>query len=199
MPAFAVPANLTWFHWTANHLPLAGQYDWPSLVPVALVAVVLFAVGVEAFARRDLGRSRAASRGRACPARPARATRPGRALVRRAAAAGRWPGGSGSGSSGWSSAAASRSFADQLAKLSPDTVKLFRDIFPAYDLATAGGFLQLVFIQLGFIVAGFAAATFVSGWASDETDGRLEMLLATPLARAPGPSPAGSASSWRSC
>ena len=34
------------------------------------------------------------------------------------------------------------------------------------------------------IVAGFAAATLVSGWASDETSGRLEMLLATPLARA---------------
>jgi ABC-2 type transport system permease protein len=34
-----------------------------------------------------------------------------------------------------------------------------------------------------FIVAGFAAATFVAGWASDETSGRLEMLLATPLSR----------------
>jgi len=32
-------------------------------------------------------------------------------------------------------------------------------------------------------VAGFAAATLVAGWASDETSGRLEMLLATPLAR----------------
>ena len=41
--------------WTADHLPLAGQYDWVSLVPVAIVAVVLLAVGVEAFARRDLG------------------------------------------------------------------------------------------------------------------------------------------------
>jgi ABC-2 type transport system permease protein len=34
-----------------------------------------------------------------------------------------------------------------------------------------------------FIVAGFAAATFVAGWASDETSGRLEMLLTTSMSR----------------
>ncbi len=33
------------------------------------------------------------------------------------------------------------------------------------------------------ILAGLAAATFVAGWAADETSGRLEMLLATPLSR----------------
>ncbi len=38
-----------------RHLPLAGQYDWPSLVPVAVVAVVFIVVGVELFVRRDLG------------------------------------------------------------------------------------------------------------------------------------------------
>src|SRR5207253_1617960 len=54
-PALAGVANLTWFSWTAKHLPLAGQYDWASLVPVALVSLVLLAVGVEAFARRALG------------------------------------------------------------------------------------------------------------------------------------------------
>ena len=32
-------------------------------------------------------------------------------------------------------------------------------------------------------MVGFAAATLVSGWASDESSGRLDMLLATPLAR----------------
>jgi len=50
-----IPADLSWFHWTANHLPLAGQYDWLSLVPVAVVTVILFAVGVVAFDKRDLG------------------------------------------------------------------------------------------------------------------------------------------------
>jgi len=34
-----------------------------------------------------------------------------------------------------------------------------------------------------YIAVGFAAATFVSKWASDEQDGRLEMVLGTPLAR----------------
>ncbi len=78
-------------------------------------------------------------------------------------------------------AAASRSLADQIAK-SPEIARTFRDIFPSFDLASAGGFLQLL-VQLEFIVAGFAAATLVAGWASDETSGRLEMLLAAPLGR----------------
>ena len=56
-------------------------------------------------------------------------------------------------------------------------------VFPAIDLTTAGGFLQLVFVELGFIVVGFAAATLVGGWASDETSGRLELVLASPLDR----------------
>src|SRR5215472_14745944 len=55
VPGLAGVAHLTWFSWTANHLPLAGLYDWGSLVPVAVVAVALLAVGVEAFTRRDLG------------------------------------------------------------------------------------------------------------------------------------------------
>ena len=41
----------------------------------------------------------------------------------------------------------------------------------------AGGFLELTFIMFGFILAGFAASTLVNGWASDETSGRLEVLL----------------------
>ena len=40
-----------------------------------------------------------------------------------------------------------------------------------------------MFIEFGVILAGLAAATLVGGWASDETSGRLEMVLATPLAR----------------
>ena len=41
IPALAPFANLTWFGWTANHIPLAGQFDWASLGLVAVVAVVL--------------------------------------------------------------------------------------------------------------------------------------------------------------
>jgi hypothetical protein len=57
VPAFAGVANLTWWGWTAHHQPLAGAFDWVSLVPAAIVALVLFVVGVELFARRDLGRT----------------------------------------------------------------------------------------------------------------------------------------------
>ena len=49
-------------------------------------------------------------------------------------------------------------------------------------MTSAAGFLQ-VFVELFFIAAGFAAATLVSKWASDETGGRLEEVLATPLTR----------------
>jgi ABC-2 type transport system permease protein len=72
--------------------------------------------------------------------------------------------------------------ADQIAN-SPDLKDIFSAIFPGFDITTAGGFLQL-YVQMLFIGAGFAGATFVSKWASDETDGRLEMVLTTPMARA---------------
>ena len=36
------------------HIALAGQYDWASVALLAAVTVVLLAVGIEAFARRDL-------------------------------------------------------------------------------------------------------------------------------------------------
>ena len=74
------------------------------------------------------------------------------------------------------------SLADQLGN-APSFQDTFAALFPGIDLASVGGWLQL-YAELLFIAAGFAAATFVSKWASDETDGRLEMVLATPLARA---------------
>jgi ABC-2 type transport system permease protein len=72
--------------------------------------------------------------------------------------------------------------ADQLAN-DPNLMTTFAAIFPGFDLSSAGGWLQM-YAQLFFIAAGFAGATFVSKWASDETDGRLEMVLTTPMARA---------------
>ena len=57
------------------------------------------------------------------------------------------------------------------------------DLFPNLDLNGAGAFLQLAFITFGFILVGFAAATLVNGWATDETGGRLETLLSTPMSR----------------
>jgi ABC-2 type transport system permease protein len=180
VPALAVPADLSWFYWTAGHVPLAGQYDWLSLVPVAIVTVVLFVVGIEAFGRRDLGSSSAIP----VPAMPG-ALLGTRGPVRRSFGerlplALAW--GIGLAIYGGLIAASSRSFSTELNK-TPDMVKLLHQVFPAYDVSSAGGFLQLM-VGLGFIAVGLAAATLVSGWASDETDGRLELLLATPMVRA---------------
>src|SRR5664279_313112 len=141
VPAFGVPANLSWFTWTANHLPLAGQYDWASLPLVAIVAVVLFAVGVEAFARRDLGAS-SPIRFPGLPKALLGLHGPiGRAFGERLSSGLAW--GIGLGIFGLVIAAASRSLADEFAKLSPDVVKIFRDILPKFDITSAGGFLQL--------------------------------------------------------
>jgi ABC-2 type transport system permease protein len=180
VPELAPYANLTWWGWTSNHIPLSGGYDWGSVALVGVAAVVLFAIGVEAFARRDIG---ATSVGLS-PSMPrpllglsgplARATSVG------LPAAFWW--GLGVGLFGLTFGSAAGPFMDQLGE-SPEFVKLLETVFPGVDYASAGGFLQLLFVELGVIFAGLAAATFVSGWASDETSGRLEMILATPLER----------------
>ena len=181
VPALAGIARLSWFSWTAKHLPLAGLYDWGSLVPVAAVTVALLAVGVEAFARRDLGAT-SSIRTPDLPGAVLGLRGPvGRSLGDRLPSGLAW--GLGLGFFGLVFAASSRSLADALARMSPDTLRVFHAVLPNFDVTSAGGFLQLVFVQLGFIVVGFAAAMLVAGWASDETSGRLEMLLATPLAR----------------
>ncbi len=183
VPVLGAIANLSWFSWTAGHQPLAGMTDWPSLIPVALVPIVLLALGTEAFTRRDLGASSAI----ATPGLPRAVLGVrgpvGRSFGERLPTALAW--GLGLGIFGFVIAAASGSLADAFKDLSPDTLAIFNNVFPNIDITSAGGFLQVVFIQLGFIVVGFAAATLVGGWASDETSGRLEMLIATPLGRAP--------------
>jgi len=180
IPGLAPVADLTWFGWTSNHIPLAGVNDWPSLVPVAVVTVVLMAIGVEAFVRRDIGATSAVP----TPSLP-------RALVGLRGPAARTIGnglpaalawGVGIGFFGLILAGSGTSFVEQLGK-SPDFRRLLSDFFPGVDIGSVGGFLQLVFLEFGLALAGLAAATLVSGWASDEISGRLELLLATPLAR----------------
>jgi len=181
VPALAPLANLTWFGWTSNHLPLAGVYDWPSLIPVALATVLFLVIGVEAFVRRDLGATSEVP----TPSLP-------RALVGLGGPAARAFGnglptalawGLGLGLYGLVIAASATAFTD-LIQTSPDVARMLQQVFPGTDILSVGGFLQLLFFQFGLILAGLAAATLVGSWAGDETSGRLEMLLATPLARA---------------
>jgi ABC-2 type transport system permease protein len=180
VPELAPYANLTWWGWTTNHLPLAGPFDWPSVVLVGVVAVALLAVGVEAFARRDIG-STSTLLSLSTPRSLLGLSGPfARATAVNLPSAIAW--GLGVGLFGLLFGGAAGPFMEQIND-SPQFVELLETVFPGIDYASAGGFLQLLFVEMGVILAGLAAATFVSGWASDETSGRLEMLLATPLER----------------
>jgi ABC-2 type transport system permease protein len=182
VPAFASLANVTWWGWTAHHQPLAGELDWLSLLPGALVAIVLFAVGTWLFASRDLGSTSRIP----WPSLPAGLLGLGGPLQRsfgeRFGAAVWW--GIGVALMGFVFGAAASSFTHALAQLSPQTLAIFKAVFPSVDLLSgSGAFLQLAFVTFGFILAGFAAATLVGGWASDENEGRLEVLLSVPVSR----------------
>jgi ABC-2 type transport system permease protein len=72
---------------------------------------------------------------------------------------------------------------DVMAK-APQLEQMMRLVYPDVDLASFAGVLQLVFVDFGLIVMGIAAATIVAGWASDESSGRLEVLLSAPISRA---------------
>ena len=181
VPALAPFADLTWFGWTSNHLPLAGSYDWPSLIPVALVTVLFLVIGVEAFVRRDIGATSAVP----TPSLPEALVGIGgptaRSFGNGLPTALAW--GLGIGIYGLVIAASASAFVDLL-DTSPEVADLLQSAFPGTNILSIGGFLQLLFVQFGLILAGLAAATLVGAWASDESSGRLEMLLATPLARA---------------
>jgi ABC-2 type transport system permease protein len=168
------------FHWTADHIALVGIYAWPGLALVGLVGVVFLAIGIELFSRRDLG----VTSGLSLPGLPA-AVLGVRGPVSRAFGdmlprALSW--GIGFGVMGALLASLVGAFADQIGK-DPNLSQIFAGIFPGFDFATAGGWLQL-YLELFYIAAGFAGATLVSKWASDETDGRLEEILSAPLSRA---------------
>jgi ABC-2 type transport system permease protein len=180
IPELAPFANLTWFGWTQDHIPLAGLYDWPSMALVTGVTLLLLAVGVEAFVRRDLGATSAIPAPRL--PRPLLGLRgpTGRAASERLSTGLGW--GIGLGLFGLLIAAAGSSFVEQVAK-SPEFMRAVGGLFPGIDFATIGGFLELVFIEFGLILAGLAAAALVAGWASDERSGRLELLIPTPVAR----------------
>jgi len=168
------------FHWTENHVALTGLYDWPALGLVGLVAVAFLAIGVELFSRRDMG----ITLGVGLPQLPAWLLGvrgpTSRAFGDQLPRAVAW--GIGLGVMGAMMASLAGSMSGQIAG-DANLLRVVKTIFPNYDFTSAGGFLQL-FVELFFIAAGFAAATLVSRWASDETGGRLEELLATPLTRA---------------
>jgi ABC-2 type transport system permease protein len=181
VPAFDGPANLAWFAWTRNHVPLAGRDDWASLALIAVVAVVLLAIGIEGFARRDIGVT-ARFRTPRLPRFLLGVRGPiGRSFGELLPAAAWW--GLGLGLYGFVMAVSSTSFIEELRR-SPGVLRAFQGIIPGIDLATSAGFLQFVFVEMGLALVGLTAATLVAGWAADESSGRFELLLTTPLTRA---------------
>jgi ABC-2 type transport system permease protein len=178
--ALAPLATLSPFHWLAGHIALVGMYDWPAVAFTGTAAAVLLGIGVGLFTRRDLG----VTAGLSMPGLPKTVLgvhgSTSRAFGEQLPRALAW--GIGLGLMGALVAALVGTMADQIGK-DPNLSATFTTIFKGYGLTTAGGWLQL-YVQLLLIAAGFGAATFVSKWASDEGDGRLEMLLATPMARA---------------
>jgi len=177
-------ANLTWFGWTADHIPLAGRYDWASLGLVAAFSLLLLAIGVEAFVRRDLGAGTAIPGPRLPRAMLGLGGPIGRATSERFPTGLSW--GLGLGLFGLLIASSGASFIAQIGE-SPVFEGALGTLFPGIDMGTVGGFLQLVFVEFGLVLAGLAAAGLVGGWASDERSGRMEMLLPTPVARSRWP------------
>ena len=80
-------------------------------------------------------------------------------------------------------AAASRAFVDELAK-APSLLEMIDSMLPGMDWSTPVGFLELLFVDFGLVLVGLAAATLVAGRMGDESAGRFELLLATPVSRA---------------
>jgi ABC-2 type transport system permease protein len=181
VPAFDTLSGGTWFSWTSAHLPLAGQSDWAGVALTAVVCAVLLAIGVEAFARRDVGVTISVPTPRLPRALLGVHGPLDRSFGDLLPTAMAW--GVGLGVYGVLMAAASRSLLDAL-DASPAMAEIFRNLIPGIDITTAAGFLQLAFADIGFVLIGLAAATFVAARSSDETSGRLELQLATPLTRA---------------
>ena len=178
--AFDRVRGLSYFAITADHRPLAGRYDWPSIALAGGVAAALFIVGLMAFARRDL-----------LPATGGRIRVPSiglwlrgpftRALGERLPAALAW--GLGLGLFGLITATSADQFVESLGRI-PEVVAMVRAFFPNEDILSTGGFLQLSFFSQAILAITLAAGGFVAGWASDEGERRLELILGAPVARA---------------
>lgn len=180
VPAFDTVSGWTWWGWSASHLPLVGQPDWPGIGASALFAVVCLAVGVEAFARRDVGVS-VSLPGPHVPAWLAGVRGPASRSVGELVPMGWWWA-FGLGCYGLVMAASVRGMMDMLAS-APDLALAFRTMIPDVDMTTPAGYLQLAFVDIGFVLVGMAAASFCGHRQGDEGAGRLEMPLASGIWR----------------
>jgi ABC-2 type transport system permease protein len=186
VPGFDLLRNASPFYWTAGHRPMAGASDWPPVLLVFGLAAVLTMVGVVLFERRDLaatvrlpelrrGGLGALGRGRWSLGGPFT-----RSLGERLPTGLGW--GVGMGLYGVMIALSADSFTEMLDAI-PQIRSIFERFYPGVDVNSAGGLLQLAMFGFTSMLVGLAAATLVGGWTSDETEGRLEMVLSTPVRR----------------
>jgi ABC-2 type transport system permease protein len=180
IPVFDTLAPLSWFSWTVGHRPIAGISDWPSLIPLAAIVVAGLAIGVLIFERRDLA-AVGSVRTPGLPRAILGLRGPiGRTFGERFPTAMAW--GMGLGLYGLAIASSGEALRVSIAE-NPSIAEMIRIAFPTIDLNDPGFGLQLAFLSFGYLAAGLAAATLIGGWASDETDGRLEFLLVSPISR----------------
>jgi ABC-2 type transport system permease protein len=172
---------LSWFAWTGGHRPLAGIWDWPPVIALAGVTIVLFVAGIVVFERRDVGATVGAGRS-ILPGLPSGASGPfARQFTDRIGDAVGW--GIGIGVYGAFIASSADEFVVLLDQM-PGIDEMMKRFYPGIDLSEPSALLELAFVSFGSLIIGLAAAGFVAGVASDETGRRLDLVLSTPLARA---------------
>ncbi len=180
-PALDTLGSLSWYRWTAAHRPLAGQWDLAPVLGLAAIIAGLLAIGIWGFVRRDVGQATAVGWLR-LPGLPAGIGGPfRRALAERTGSAVAW--GLGLGIYGAMIALSAEAFAESLGHVK-GIEEMIAILYPGLDLTQPAALLQLSFFSFGSLMFGLAAATFVSGWASDEANRRLDVVLTTPLSRA---------------
>ena len=141
-PTLEAISPISWYAWTSGHRPIAGVTDWPSVGLLALVVVVLLAIGVAAFERRDIGafaplrwlripvfRGAQAVRSRGCCRTSHRGPRMGRRRRLYAALI----------------ASSAQALTDVLNQ-TPGITEYIRIIYPDIDLSQPSGILQLAFL-----------------------------------------------------
>jgi len=190
--------RLSPLHYFERNKPLVAGHaiDWSAMVLMAAAALILTAVGVVLFLRRDIGAPAALPVLRPTPRRaphgvPLRAWSLRSLFVRSASTAARpalW----------WGAAVGCYTMllTALLRQLQSDLSDLIGDITrsnPMYaaliarftrggDVTINMGLLNLVFTLLVVVVAAFAVTT-ASRWANDEEAGRLDLVLGTPHPR----------------
>jgi ABC-2 type transport system permease protein len=178
--AIAALSPLSWYTWTAGHRPLAGEWDVAPVAALAGLVVLLLAIGVVAFERRDLGSS-AALRWLRLPALPAGTGGPfQRQLSDRSGIALAF--GAGLGVYAAIIALSAEEFAAALGGIR-GIEEMIAVLYPGIDFREPSGILQLAFFGFGSLLLGFGAAAVLAGWASEEMDHRLELVLSTPISR----------------